>query len=117
MLARWGRVSKLIHCLRQYFARQSEINRAHGLTLGNAKRAVDNGLELLAVAQLIVPFNRLAKHSRLIEHFLGPMNVEAAMSGQAILVGGCSPRRKQHWHLASRRVEQAVHAVGSADID
>src|SRR4029450_923469 len=95
MLTRWSGVSELSHCLRQHFPWQRKINRAHGLALGDCQRPVDDGFELLAVAQLIVPLDRLAQHSRLIEHLLRPMNIQAAMTRESVVVGRGAWRRER----------------------
>jgi hypothetical protein len=67
-----------LHGSRQHLARQRQIDRALRLARRHLQRTVDDGLDLIGVAQLVVPFHRLAHHAGLIEHFLRPVNSRVA---------------------------------------
>ena len=66
-----------------HLTRQREINRTARFRRRDREGAVDHRRELLAISQLIVPFDDLADHAGLIVHLLGPVNVAVARSQQA----------------------------------
>ncbi len=63
-----------IHFLRQNFARQGQIDRTLRVAERHLQRAIDDGLHLIAIAQLIVPARKLAQQAALIERFLAPVD-------------------------------------------
>ena len=102
---------------RQDFARQRQIDRPAGRGSRDGKRAVDHRFELLAVAQFVVPFDDLAQHAGLIEHFLRPVDVDVAGSRKAALGQRRAAGGEQDRYVVTRRIEGAADAVGSADAD
>ena len=102
---------------RQDFARQGQIDRPAGRGSRDGKGAVDHRLELLAVAQFIVPFDDLAQHAGLIEHFLRPVDVDVAGSRKPALGQRRAAGGEQDGYIVARRIERAADAVRSADAD
>jgi hypothetical protein len=68
----------LAEALRQHLARQRDVHRALRLALADGERAVEHGLDLLGVAQLVVPLDELAQHAALVEVLLRPVDVVVA---------------------------------------
>ena len=115
--ARRGRETEFRDRRAQHLARQRQIDRPARLGGRDLKRAVDHVLELIGIAQLIVPFAGLAHHRGLVEHFLAPMDAGVARAALAIFRQRRAPGGEQHRHLVARGIEQRVDAVRGADAD
>ena len=101
----------------QHFARQRQIDGALRLGRRHGESAVDYGFELLAVAQLVFPFDDLAQHAGLIEHLLRPVDVNVARTGERALSQWRPAGGKQDRHILAGGVERAAYAIGGADAD
>ncbi len=102
---------------RDHLAGKAQIDRAARLGAGDRQRPVDHGLELLAVAQLVVPFDQLAEHAGLVVHLLGPVDVAVARARQPDLRQRRSARGEQDRDVLPRRVHRRADHVGGADAD
>ena len=106
-----------VHLLRQHLARQRQIDR----TLRRAERhfqgAVDDGLHLIAVAQLIVPTGELAQQAALIERLLAPVNEVAPAAAQPFFGERRSAGGEQHRHIEPRRIHHRRRGIAGADDD
>ena len=77
--------------LGEHLARQGEVNRSRRLRGRDGERAIDHRFHLRPVAQLVIPFDELAQHARLVVHLLAPMDIGVARAGNALLVSGVRP--------------------------
>ena len=102
----------------QNLARQGYINGSLRFALGNRERAVDDRLDLLGMAQLVIPLHELAHHAALVEVLLRPVDVVIARGGQGTRLGN---RRaaggEEDRHVLARGVDQAVDRICRADAD
>ena len=103
--------------LGQYLARQRQIDRPPGLAGGDGEGAIDNGFELMAVSQLVIPFDQFAHHPGLVEHLLRPVDVDIAGARQPFLGQWRAAGGEQQRHVLARGIEDAAHAVRGADTD
>jgi hypothetical protein len=83
----------------------------------DGQRAVDHALELGEVSQLVVPLHPLAKHRRLVEGLLGPVDLAIASSGQRALGEGSAAGRHEDRHVGARRVDDAPQRIRAAHDD
>ncbi len=98
----------------KHFARQGQVDRPLGIAVGKRERPVEHRFELRGVAQFVVPFHELAHHPRLVELFLGPVDVVVAPARHPALGPRRAPGGEQHRHVLARGVEQAAQGVGGA---
>ena len=103
--------------LAQDFARQRQIDRPARLAHHDVERAVDDGVDRLAVAQLVIPFHEFAHHAALVERLLAPMDGAVARGDVAGLGDRRAPGGEQQRHVVTRGVHQAADRVGGADRD
>ena len=54
-------IGKIARLFGQHLARQRQVDWAPGFGHGNGYRAIDNGFDLLAVAQFVIPFDHFAQ--------------------------------------------------------
>ena len=101
----------------QHLARQCQIDRAARLAHGDIERAVDDGINRLAFAQLVVPLDEFAHHAALVERLLAPMDRAVARRHVAGLGDWRAPGGQQHRHVVARGIHQAADGVGGADGD
>ena len=101
----------------QRLARQRQVDRPARLAHRDVERAVDDGVDRLAGAQLIVPLHELAHHRALVEALLAPVDLAVARGD----VAGLGQRRaaggEQDRHVVARRIHQAADRVRGADRD
>ena len=102
---------------RQRLARQAQIDRAARLGHGDRQRPIDDRLDLLAVAQLVVPLDVLAQHAALVVHLLAPVDRHVAAAGATALGQRRAPRGEEDRHVVARGIEQAHERVRHADVD
>ena len=89
-----------------------------GSLLRDGERAVDHRLDLLGVAQLVVPLHELAQHAALVEVLLRPVDVVVARGRQRARLGDRrAARGEEDRHVLARGVDEAVHRVRRADAD
>ena len=88
---------------------------------GDRQRAVDDGFELDAVPQLVVPFDDFAQHAGLVEHLLRPVDVGVARprepTGEPLLGQRRAAGGEEDGHVGARRVEDTAQRIGGADAD
>ncbi len=99
------------------FTRQREIDRSGRRGLRDAVRAVDDLLDVHAVAQFVIPLHDFAHHAGLIEHLLRPVNVAVPRAEAALFVERRAARHKDDRHLVARRVHDRAHRVHRTDAD
>ena len=74
-------------------------------------------LELVAVAQLVVPLHQLAHHAGLVEHLLRPVDAGVARAELAELGDRLAPGGEEIGTWSRAALSQPVDAVRGADID
>jgi hypothetical protein len=101
----------------QRLARQHQIDRAARRGHRRLVGARDHVGDLPRHAQLVVPFDDLAQHAGLVEHFLRPVDRPAARTEVAGLGDRRAAGGEQQRHPVARQVDQVVDGVGGADVD
>jgi hypothetical protein len=101
---------------RQDLARQGEIDRPARRRHRHLEGARQHLVDLVGKLQLIVPFDDLAHHARLVEHLLRPLDVARARAEMAGLRQRRASGHEHHRHIVARRVDQRVDGVAGADI-
>ena len=100
--------------LGEHFARQGQVHRAARLGARDGQGAIDDALQVGAMAQLVVPLDPLANHAALIERLLGPVDAAVARAFGAAFGQGRATRGKEHRDTRARGVDQAAGRVGGA---
>ena len=115
--ARRAFIGEIARLLGQHLARQGEINRPPRLVHRHVDGAVDDGLQLAGVAQLVVPLDHLADHARLVEHLLAPVDVDRPRARRAGLGQRRPAGSEDDRHVLARGVGDAADRVGGPHID
>ena len=76
-----------------------------------------NGFELLAVAQLVVPFDQFPDHAGLVVHFLRPVDIAVARAEQTRFRDGRAPGREKNGDVFAGRIHGGTDHVGRPDAD
>ena len=113
--ARGVGVLEALVALGQHLARQGQVDGALRLGLGDREGAVDDGLELDEVPELVVPLDELADHRALVEGLLGPVDLALPASREPRLGDRVAPRGEEHRYPAAGRVDDAAEGVRGAD--
>ena len=103
--------------LRQHLARQVHVDRPARLAHRDVERAVDQRVDRLPGAQLVVPFAEFAHHAALVERLLAPVDRAVARADMAGLGERGAAGGEQQRDVVARRVHQAVDGVAGADRD
>ena len=102
---------------RQRLTRQHQIDRAarsgHRHLIG--ARGDIGGL--FRHAQFVIPFDQLAQHAGLVEHFLRPVDLAVARAEAAFLGDRGAAGGDDHRRAVAREIGDIVDGVGGADID
>ncbi len=106
-----------VHLLAQHLARQRKIDGAGRRRGGEFQCSIDDRDHLVAALHLVVPFHELTQHPRLVEHFLGPVDVDAARPRRTRLGKRRAAGGEQHRHAVTACVDQRVQGIRRADID
>ena len=102
---------------RQRLAWQAQINGAARRGHGDRERAVDDLLDLVAVAELVVPLDVFAQHGALVAHLLAPVDRQIARAEPAGFGDRGAAGGEQDRHVLARGIEQAHERVRHADVD
>ena len=102
---------------RNDLARQGEVHGPARFRRCDRESAVNDGRQLLGVSQLVIPFDDLTDHARLIVHFLRPMDVAIARPRQT----GLGQRRpacgEENGNVLARCIHGRADHIGGSDTD